>query len=134
MEKGIWRYSKIMLYRRWQTCIQVKETHNFQVMQYGYSRMVHQYITKSINHIRTSLGSKRLSGIATKFTKSYYLLFLKNDIHQVLTREKIKYKIGLFMKLFFIVPVILANVNLPLELSTWKESNGNPPGASRLNL
>ncbi|KAJ8936670.1 hypothetical protein NQ318_011937, partial [Aromia moschata] len=36
------RCSKIMLYRRWQTCFQLKETHNFQVMQYGSSRMAHR--------------------------------------------------------------------------------------------
>ncbi|KAJ8948568.1 hypothetical protein NQ318_007571 [Aromia moschata] len=39
--------SKQQEYRRWQTCIQLKETHNFQVMRYGSSRMVHQNITNS---------------------------------------------------------------------------------------
>ncbi|KAJ8937866.1 hypothetical protein NQ318_006190, partial [Aromia moschata] len=43
------RCSKIMLNRRWQTCIQLKATHKFQVMQYGSSRMMYQHITKSMS-------------------------------------------------------------------------------------
>ncbi|KAJ8935748.1 hypothetical protein NQ318_000574 [Aromia moschata] len=46
------RCSKIM-YRRWQACIQLKQTHNFQVMQYGSSRMAPaSHLSCSICRIR----------------------------------------------------------------------------------
>ncbi|KAJ8963367.1 hypothetical protein NQ318_018843 [Aromia moschata] len=55
-----------MLYRRWPTCIQLKELQNFQVMQYGSSRLVHKHITiedtyqRVIGNIKEDIRNKFL--------------------------------------------------------------------------